>query len=535
MVMKFGLHLILSVFIGSMMPDYALTPEGTEKADIVMDTCSESSAAEALSLDTLEALPESVARPQYSREALSAGILHFGPGNFHKAHQAVYLDRLMNEGVDHDWGIVGASVMPGDAKLREIMLEQDLLSTVVTQSATVSEAQVISPMIDYLPIGDGESILSMMADPSIRIVSLTVTEGGYFVNAATGKFDQEHPAVQADVVGFDNPKTVFGLIVKGLEQRRAASQRSFTVMSCDNLPHNGHAARNAVVGFAELVDASLATWISENSSFPNGMVDRITPATGDFERERVRTLFGVSDQAPVFCEDYIQWVLEDNFVAGRPSFERAGVEIVADVAPYEMMKIRILNGGHAVLAYPAALMGIEFVHEALQNDSICSFLETIELNEIIPVVPDVPGIDLNDYYQSVESRFSNPAIADTVSRLCFDGSNRQPKFVVPTISDRLEAGVSIDGLALASAFWCRYCEGTDEAGNELPPNDPSWDLLHATAIASRTDPLKWLSMTNVYGNIGGNVKFRQSFLAAITGIRQKGVASMIQTYCTAFS
>lgn len=517
------------------MPDYVSLLKGTEKANIVMDICSESSAVKALNLDTLESLPENVERPQYSRDAISAGILHFGPGNFHKAHQAVYLDRLMNDGVDHDWGIVGASVMPGDAKLREITLGQDLLSTVVTQSATVSEARVIAPMIDYLPIGDGESMLSKMADPAIRIVSLTVTEGGYFVDAATGKFDTDHPAIQADVVGFDDPQTVFGLIVKGLEQRRAAGQVPFTVMSCDNLPHNGHAAKNAVVGFAELIDVSLATWISENSSFPNGMVDRITPATGDFERDRVQTLFGVNDQAPVFCEDYIQWVLEDNFVAGRPTFERAGVEIVSDVAPYEMMKIRILNGGHAVLAYPAALMGIEFVHEALQNDSICNFLEAIELNEIVPTVPDVPGINLNDYYQSIVSRFSNPAIADTISRLCFDGTNRQPKFLVPTASDRLEAGASIDGLALASAFWCRYCEGTDEAGNELPPNDPSWDLLHATAIASRADPLKWLLMTNVYGELGENAQFRHSFSTAITGLREKGVASMIKTYCSAFS
>ncbi|MDB4224791.1 mannitol dehydrogenase family protein [Granulosicoccus sp.] len=513
---------------------YGSSIKGIEKAEFVMDICSEPSAVVALSLDALELLPSTVARPEYSRETMSAGILHFGPGNFHKAHQAVYLDRLLNNGVDHDWGIIGASVMSGDTKLREIMLEQDLLSTVVTQSATVSEAQVIGPMLDYLPIGDGDSILATMANPAIRIVSLTVTEGGYFVNAVTGKFDEEHPDIRADVGGFDNPKTVFGLIVKGLEQRRLAGQKPFTIMSCDNLPHNGHAARNAVVGFAKLVDESLAQWISENSSFPNGMVDRITPATGDFEREQVQTLFGVNDQAPVFCEDYIQWVLEDNFVAGRPSFEQAGVEIVPDVAPYETMKIRILNGGHAVLAYPAALLGIEFAHEALQDKIIYGFLETIELNEIIPVVPDVPGIDLNDYYQSVVSRFSNPAIADTINRLCFDGTNRQPKFIATTISDRLDAGASIDGLALASAFWCRYCEGTDEAGNDLPPNDPNWDHLHATAMASRTDPLEWLSMTNVYGNLGQNVQFQKSFSDALVGVRDKGVVSMIQAYCNRF-
>ncbi|MFK7995816.1 MAG: mannitol dehydrogenase family protein [Granulosicoccus sp.] len=500
----------------------------------MIDTSTKSNVALTLSLETLEHLPENVARPQYSREDLSAGILHFGPGNFHKAHQAVYLDRLMNEGADHDWGIVGASVMLGDAKLRDTMLDQNLLSTVVTQSATVSEAQVIGPMIDYLPIGDGEAILVAMSDPSIRIVSLTVTEGGYFVNAATGKFDKDHPVIQADVAAYNNPQTVFGLIVKGLEQRRAAGKAAFTVMSCDNLPHNGHAAREAVVGFAELVDSSLATWIRENSSFPNGMVDRITPATGANERDRVQELFGVSDQAPVFCEDYIQWVLEDSFVAGRPAFERAGVQIVADVAPYEMMKIRILNGGHAVLAYPAALLGIEYAHEALQDSRIRKFLKTVELREILPVVPQVPGVNLYDYCESVLSRFANPAIADTISRLCFDGSNRQPKFIVSTLSDRLDRDESIDGLALASAFWCRYCEGTDELGNVIAPNDPSWDRLQAKAAESLQDPNAWIGMHDVYGNLGEDPRFQQSFINALEGVRSKGVAQMLNQYCEDF-
>lgn len=495
-----------------------------------MDTCSKVGADATLAINTLDDVPANVVRPSYSRSELSAGILHFGPGNFHRAHQAVYLDRLMNMGVDHDWAIVGASVMPSDKLLREAMLHQDLLSTVVTQSSTVSEAQIISPMVDYLPVGDSSAILETMANTNIRIVSLTVTEGGYFVDAATGKFDPTHPAIVEDVASFDCPKTVFGLIVKGLEQRRTNKQLAFTVMSCDNLPHNGHAARNAVIGFAKLVDPELAKWISENSSFPNGMVDRITPATGKLERERVRSIFNVNDQVPVFCEDYIQWVLEDNFVAGRPSFENAGVEIVPDVAPYETMKIRILNGGHAVLAYPAALLGIKFVHEALHDDRIKNFLTAIEGREIVTVVPDVPGINLNDYIKSVVSRFSNPAIADTISRLCFDGSNRQPKFIVPSIADRLAAGASIEGLALASAFWCRYCEGFDEAGNIIPPNDPSWDRLHACAKESVAEPLVWLAMRDVYGELGSDETFQAAFGIALKGIREKGVEAMLNEY-----
>ena len=498
-----------------------------------MDTCTSVGGKALLAANTLNDVPANVARPSYSKDKLSAGILHFGPGNFHRAHQAVYLDRLMNLGLDHDWGIVGASVMPPDTRLREAMLKQDLLSTVVTQSSNISEAQIIAPMVDYLPVGDSQAMLDTMADTNIRIVSLTVTEGGYFVDAETGQFDPSHPAIVADVAAFDSPNTVFGLIVKGLEQRRANKQLAFTVMSCDNLPHNGHSARNAVIGFAKLVNPELAEWIAENSSFPNGMVDRITPATGDLERERVRSLFGVNDNVPVFCEDYIQWVLEDNFVAGRPAFEKAGVEIVPDVAPYETMKIRILNGGHAVLAYPAALLGIEYVHEALHDNRIKDFLVALEEREIVSVVPDVPGINLTDYVDSVVRRFSNPAIADTIGRLCFDGSNRQPKFIVPTITDKLEAGGSIDGLALASAFWCRYCEGVDEAGNEIPSNDPSWDRLQACAKQSVTEPLAWLGMRDVYGDLGGNEKFQTSFIKALQGVREHGVEAMLKQYSSA--
>lgn len=483
-----------------------------------------------LALASLQGMPENVSRPQYKREALSPGILHFGPGNFHRAHQAVYLDSLMNAGKDLDWGIIGASVMPGDAQLRSAMLEQDCLFTVVTQSSTVSEAHIAGPMIDYLPVGDTRAILDTLANPAIRIVSMTVTEGGYFVDAATGTFDPSHPAIVADVDGFDNPQTVFGLIVKGLANRRDHGEQAFTVMSCDNLPHNGVAARNAVVGFARLVDPALAEWIETHSSFPNGMVDRITPATGDRERERVKSLFGVDDQVPVFCEDYLQWVLEDKFVAGRPAFEQAGVEIVPDVSPYEMMKIRILNGGHAILAYPAGLLGIVYAHEAMQDDSVRAFLEAVQVREILPVVPPVPGVDIAQYQRSVVSRFSNPAIADTIRRLCFDGSNRQPKFTIATMADRLNSGGSIDGLALAAAFWCHYCEGSDQNGQTIEPNDPSWETLQATAQASKENPLAWLAMRDVYGELGEHPVLQKAFSEALHGVRTEGVRGMIDRY-----
>ncbi len=494
------------------------------------ETINETAAPAKLSLETLGELNAQVAKPAYERKSLTRGILHFGPGNFHRSHQAVYLDQLMNMGLDHDWAIVGASIMPGDARLRDVLLKQDLLTTVVTQSSTRSEARVTGPMIDYLPVGDTQAILDTLADPAIRIVSMTVTEGGYFVNAATGKFDHEHASILADAANIASPCTVFGLIVNALAGRRERGEQAFTVMSCDNLPHNGHAAKAAVVGLARLVDASLAEWIDTHSSFPNGMVDRITPATGDFERSRVRSLFAIADDSPVFCEDYLQWVLEDDFVAGRPAFERAGVQIVPDVAPYEMMKIRILNGGHAVLAYPAGLLDIEYAHEAMQHDLVRGFVEQLQLREIVPVVPPVPGVDLAVYQASVIQRFSNPAIADTITRLCLDGSNRQPKFIVPTLADRLKEGGNIDGLSLASAFWCRYCQGTTESGKTIAPNDPSWDTLQARAKASIDDPAQWLAMTDVYGDLGSDERFRDSFSKALAGIQEHGVEGMLKAY-----
>ena len=483
-----------------------------------------------LGLGRLDALPAAVGRPSYARTDLSAGIVHFGPGNFHRAHQAVYLDRLMESGRGLDWGIVGASVMPGDAPLREALLGQDLLATVVSESAATSEARVTGPMVDYLPVADVPAILAALADPAIRIVSLTVTEGGYFVSAATNRFDDAHPRIRADAANLAAPSTVFGLIVAALAARREAGRPAFTVMSCDNLPHNGSAARAAVTGLARLADPELADWIDARSSFPNGMVDRITPATGPRERARVAHEFGVADAAPVFCEDYLQWVLEDDFVAGRPALEAVGVQIVDDVAPYETMKIRILNGGHAVIAYPAALLDIEYVHEAMEHELVAGFLARIEADEIVPTVPPVPGIGLDDYVAAIRRRFANPRIGDTVRRLCLDGSNRQPKFIVPTIADRLAADAPIDGLALVSALWCRYCEGTSESGTSIAPNDPSWDRLAAVARASRTDPSAWLAMADVYGPLGTDERLRAAFARALTGLRRDGTEAALRAY-----
>ena len=484
-----------------------------------------------LSLVSVRGLRADVSTPRYSRSSLTPGIVHFGVGNFHRAHLAVYLDDLFNMGLNQDWAIIGAGVfLPNDEDMRQRLAAQDYLTTIVEQDANKSSARVIASMIDFIPPADRGRLLKTLADPAIRIVSLTVTEGGYMINPATGLFDAEHPALQRDAKNPDDPTSVFGLILAGLKARKAKGIVPYTVMSCDNLPHNGAVTRNAVVGLARLMDPKLADWVLENVAFPNAMVDRITPATSDRERKMAHEMFGIEDNWPVFCEEYIQWVIEDKFTAGRPAFEKVGAQFVADVTPYEYMKIRILNGGHAVIAYAGSLLDVHFVHEAMGHPVVKGFIDKVEHDEIIPTVPPVPNTNILDYYKLIDRRFSNPKIGDTERRLAFDGSNRQPKFIVPVIADNLAAGRSISGLALESALWCRYCAGTTDSGKVIEPNDPIWPRLNKLALEAKTDPMQWLTMEDIYGDVAKSEIFRSAFSAWLSKLWADGAENTLKAY-----
>lgn len=483
-----------------------------------------------LSLATLDDISTKAAIPAYERANLRAGIVHFGVGNFHRAHQAVYLDDLFGLGHDHDWAIIGAGVLPSDEAMREKLASQDYLTTVVEQDNNRTAARVTAPMIGYLKPGETRSIINQLTDPHIRIVSLTITEGGYFIDPATGVFNPAHPAMVADGQNPGEPKTVFGFIVAGLKQRASLNIPPFTVMSCDNIPGNGHVTQAAVVGLAKLSDPGFATWIENNVAFPNGMVDRITPATGAREIGIVADEFDIADQWPVFCEEFKQWVLEDNFPQGRPALEEVGVTFVEDVAPYEHMKIRILNGGHAAIAYPAALLDIHFVHEAMEEPLIRDFLAKLEKEEIIPIIPPVPNTDLNDYFTLIETRFSNPKIGDTIPRLAQDGSNRQPKFILPSTADRLAKGLDITGLALVSALWCHYFAGTSDSGKAIVFNDANADRLHEAAMKAKDDPAAFLALSDIFGDVAQSEIFRKSFSYALKTLWEKGTRQTLTLY-----
>jgi mannitol 2-dehydrogenase len=301
-------------------------------------------------------------------------------------------------------------------------------------------------------------------------------------------------------------------------------------MSCDNIPGNGEVTHAAVSGLARLSDPDFADWIDANVAFPNGMVDRITPATGQREIGIVADEYGIEDQWPVFCEEFKQWVLEDKFPQGRPALETVGVQFVPDVAPYEHMKIRILNGGHAAIAYPAALLDIHFVHEAMEDADIRAFLAKLERDEIIPVIPPVPDTDLADYFTLIEKRFSNPKIGDTIPRLAQDGSNRQPKFILPSTADRLRRGEDVIGLSLVSALWCRYFAGTSDSGKAIVFNDASAERLQAAALKAKDDPAAFLALSDIFGEVAASELFRRRFAHALQTLWDRGTRATLRLY-----
>ena len=347
-----------------------------------------------VSQSSLMKLRPEVARPSYDRGVLKQHTVHVGVGGFHRAHQAEYLDDLLHLPDTERWGECGLGVLTSDDRMREALAGQDYLYTVVERSAEVQSARVIGSMTGYVYAPeDREAAIEKMAAPETRIVSLTITEGGYFIDEGTREFLADHPAIEQDLSDPARPSTSIGLIAAALDRRRLGGLRPFTVMSCDNLQGNGDVIRKVLLAYAGLANPGLQEWIAEHVAFPNSMVDRITPATTETDIAFLAERFGIEDAWPVVCEPFRQWVIEDQFCDGRPAWEKVGVEIVADVAPYEIMKMRLLNGSHLAMAYLGALAGLTYVHEILEDGIFVAFLESF-MEEVTPIVPQIPGVSV---------------------------------------------------------------------------------------------------------------------------------------------
>jgi mannitol 2-dehydrogenase len=481
---------------------------------------------------TLPPASEGLEIPRYDRAAVRPGIVHFGVGGFHRAHQAMYVDGLMNDGLAHDWGIVGVGLLPADERMRDVLSAQDGMYTLVVKAADGSTtARVVGSIVRYLYAPEAPSaVLDTLIDPAIRIVTLTVTEGGYNVHRVTGEFDVDGPGIAHDVAEPDRPRTVFGFVVEALARRRAAGIEPFTVASCDNVQGNGHVTRNAFTGFARLRDPELADWIGAHVPFPSSMVDRITPATTDDDVALVRERYGISDGWPVVCEPFTQWVLEDEFPSGRPPLERVGVQLVADVAPYELMKLRLLNASHQALAHAGYLAGYRYVHEATADPAFATFIRRYMREEAVPSLQPVPGVDLDAYVEGLVERFANPEIRDTLARVAIDSSERIPKFLLPVIRYQLAAGGPIDRAVTAVACWARYSEGVDEAGEPIEIVDPARAALTAAARRQREEPLAFVGNRDVFGDLVDDPRFVAAYTRALASVQEQGARATVETY-----
>ncbi len=472
-----------------------------------------------------------IRQPTYRRDDISVGIMHFGVGNFHRSHQAMYLDALFNAGEARDWAICGVGVLPQDARMRDALVSQDMRYTLVERFPDgTARARSIASIAEFLfAPDDPEVVIERLTDPAVRIVSLTITEGGYNVDEATGEFDLADPAVAADLRDGAVPRTVFGLIVEGLRRRRDRGVAPFTVMSCDNLQGNGHVARRSFLAYASAKDSELGDWMAGAVAFPNSMVDRITPVTGDEERQFVADHYGFEDAWPVVSEGFTQWVLEDRFTAGRPPLERAGVQIVEDVVPYEKMKLRLLNASHQALAYFGYLLGYRFAHEAATDPLMETLLTRFMIEEAEPTLGPVPGVDLTEYERNLVERFANPYVRDTLLRLATDGSDRIAKFVLPIVRDRLAAGKPVELAAAIVASWAVFAGGVDEQGARIPLVDRQLETVERVA-AHVDDPRALLAdAVEIFGEAVTEDAFAVPFSRIYRAARETGARATLAT------
>ncbi len=476
-----------------------------------------------LNQKNLTAIADRIPCPAYDRDGLTAGMVHIGVGGFHRAHQALYTHNLLEKSGVSDWGICGIGLREGDRKIHDILKNQDGLYTLIVKHPDGKiDSKIIGSLVDFLlGVDDPVAVIERMARPETKIVSLTITEGGYNFTASTGEFDFENPDIQHELKHPDDPKTVYGFLTASLKKRREAGLPAFTVMSCDNIQHNGDVAHDMLLAFTKRQDEKLADWIQREVRFPNTMVDRITPVTTQEDIDYLRDTYGIKDEWPVTCEPFIQWVVEDKFSNGRPEFEKVGVQFVPDVKPYEKMKLRLLNAGHSVLGILGAIHGHKTINACMEDETFVTYLRAFMDKEAGPVLDEVEGIDLNEYKDSLVARFANPNIKDSVSRICSESSAKLPKFLISTIEENLARDGSIRFATLVIAAWCYYSDkGIDKHGRPIEIIDAMGAQLHQAAKQTQTDPLAFIRQQSLFGNLAQNERFTKLYADMVQKIHE---------------
>ncbi|QPG05440.1 mannitol dehydrogenase family protein [Salinimonas marina] len=487
----------------------------------------QTSTVKSLCRQNLALLPSVIAQPGYNPAEVTTGIVHIGVGGFHRAHQAMYFDTLMARTGDLSWGICGVGLRDDDRKMQQALAGQDHLYTLVEKHVEGERnARVIGALTRFLLAVDSpEAVIEQLASPSVKLVSLTITEGGYNMDPATGEFQVDDALVQHDVDNPDSPKLVFGYLLAGLKRRYERGLEPFTLLSCDNIQHNGAVLKKMLCAYIGLCDTKFAKWVSQNVAFPNSMVDRITPTTTHDDIAQLADS-GVTDAWPVVCEPFAQWIIEDSFCNAKPALNTVGAQFVKNVAPYEKLKLRMLNASHSILGLCGSLAGIQTIHECMQSKAFHNLLTEFMQWEVAPTLDPVPGIAVAEYQKILLERFANPNIKDTLTRICSQSSAKIPVFLVPTILDNLTNEGRYDIGALTLACWFYYsARGTTQMGERLQIDDSLADELHEAALNGAT---AFLKQTHIFSNLSQFTEFHKSYMAWVNRLlANEPVESMV--------
>ena len=472
---------------------------------------------------------DQVSIPKYNRSNIKTGIVHVGIGGFHRAHQAYYTDGLLHDESNKNWGICGVALLDFDTKIYNTLKTQDGLYTLIVKELDGAlTKRIIGSIVEVLYAPENpKAVIDKMASEEVKIITLTITEGGYNYNEATGEFNFDNPLIKNDLENASSPKTIFGYLTQALKKRKENELKGLSIQSCDNIQGNGDVAKKMLLSYIKVAEPNLLQWVKANVSFPNSMVDRITPVTIDKDISNLKEVSGIDDSWPVVCEPFKQWVIEDNFLSGRPVWENVGAKFVPNVKPYEEMKLSLLNAGHSVLGILGAIKGYSTIDASVENDAIRTFLRIFMDNEVTPTLGDLQGVDLKNYKDSLIQRFGNTYIKDQIDRICSQSSVKIPIFILPTLKKQLKLGGSIDYASFIMAAWAIYSLGVDEDGNLLNVKDTMKDVLSNQAKIAKSNPKYFLEINDVFGDLKNAKSFVDNYIKAYKAIVAYGLEHCI--------
>ena len=482
-----------------------------------------------LNTENLSKISESITVPAYDRASVKTGIVHVGIGGFHRSHEAFYTDQLLHDPSNSDWGICGVALLEFDTKIHQTLKDQNGLYTLIVKELDGTQTtKVIGSIVEYLYAPENTlAVIEKMASPEVKIISLTITEGGYNYNEATKEFDFNTPSIQHDLEHADAPKTIFGYLTQALKLRKERGLKGCTIQSCDNIQGNGHMTKRMLLSYVSKAVPELVEWIESHVSFPNAMVDRITPATAPSDIINLKETTGVEDAWPVVCEPFKQWVIEDDFIEGRPAWETVGAQFVENVEPYEKMKLSLLNAGHSVLGILGALIGYDTIDESVSNIHIRTFLHNYMDIEVSPTLGDLEGINLKEYKASLLERFGNINIKDQIDRICSESSAKFPIFILPTVNAQLVEKGSVEFAAFVVAAWAIYSLGKDENGKDVVIKDAMKSQLYDKAVASVMESTSFLTLESIFGKLQSSAVFKAAYSKAYKDITKNGVEQCV--------